>query len=115
MPRKKVEKPPEPIQEKSTSTRTQKPAMTPEGRERQLTSLAYNLAEKQLTDGTASPSVIGHFLKLASKREYLEQEILEKQKTLIEAKANSIHKDREVEELVKSAMNAMNNYRPSEQ
>jgi len=88
-----------------------KPAMDPEARDKQLTRLAYDLAAKQLQDGTASPSVIGHFLKLASRRENLEQEILEKQMTLIEAKANSIIKDREGENLAKDAIDAMSKYR----
>ncbi len=40
------------------------PADTPEARENQLISAAVNLAEKQLLDGTASPSVITHYLRL---------------------------------------------------
>lgn len=88
--------------------------MDPEAREKQLMNLAYNLAEKQLLDGTASPSVIGHFLKVSTKREALEQEILEKQKTLIEAKADSIFKGREAEDVAKAALEAMMKYRASE-
>jgi len=87
-----------------------KPASTPDAREQQLVNLAVNLAEKQLIDGTASPSVINHFLKIASSRETIEREILEKQAKLIEAKALNINKDREVEELAKAAIEAMKNY-----
>jgi hypothetical protein len=87
-----------------------RPATTPEAREQQLVSLAVNLAEKQLRDGTASPSVINHFLKIASTRETIEREMLEKQKALIEAKASSINKDREAEDLAKAAIEAMKNY-----
>ena len=47
------------------------PAKTPEGRENQLISLAVNLAEKQLQEGTASSQVITHFLKLGTERERL--------------------------------------------
>ena len=92
-----------------------KPAMTPEAREKQLASLAYDLAEKQLLDGTASPSVIGHFLKLASKRENLEMDILQSQKVLTEAKTVNLNKDRDVEIIAKAAMEAMGKYRSSEQ
>lgn len=95
---------------KRTRSRASKPASTPEARERQLVNLAVDLAEKQLRDGTASPSVINHFLKIASQRETLEREILEKQSRLIEAKASSITKDKEVEELAKAAIEAMKNY-----
>jgi hypothetical protein len=95
---------------KKKEDKVARPASTPEAREMQLVNLAVNLAEKQLRDGTASPSVINHFLKLASKREVLEREILEKQKNLIEAKAQSISKDKENEQLAKAAIEAMKNY-----
>lgn len=87
-----------------------RPGTTPEAREQQLVNLAVNLAEKQLRDGTASPSVINHFLKIASTRETIEREMLEKQSKLIEAKAQSINKDREAEDLAKAAIEAMKNY-----
>ncbi len=89
-----------------------RPATSPEAREQQLVNLAVTLAEKQLRDGTASPSVINHFLKLASKRERLEREILERQSKLIEAKAKNIDKERESEEAAKAAIEAMKNYSP---
>lgn len=87
-----------------------RPATSPEAREQQLVNLAVTLAEKQLRDGTAAPSVINHFLKIASTRETIEREMLEKQSRLIEAKAASISKDREAEELAKAAIEAMKNY-----
>lgn len=91
---------------------TSRPATTPEAREQQLVHLAVNLAEKQLKDGTASPSVINHFLKLASKREHLEREILEKNARLMDAKAKNLDKDRESEETAKAAIEAMKKYNP---
>lgn len=90
--------------------KTIRPATTPEAREQQLVNLAVQLAEKQLIDGTASPSIINHYLKIASRREVLEREILEKQSKLIEAKAQTINKDREAEDLAKAAIEAMKNY-----
>lgn len=90
--------------------KTSKPASSPEARENQLVNLAVQLAEKQLREGTASPSVINHFLKIASRREVLEREILEKQSRLIEAKATNMSKDREAEDLAKAAIDAMKNY-----
>ena len=91
-------------------TKEMKPATNPEAREQQLVNLAVQLAEKQLREGTASPSIIAHYLKIASRREVLEREILEKQSRLIEAKAQNINKDREVEDLAKAAIEAMKNY-----
>lgn len=92
-----------------------RPASTPEAREQQLVRLAVDLAEKQLIDGTASPSIIGHYLKIASTRETIEREILEKQAKLIEAKAQSLAKDREAEDLAKAAIEAMKSYGSSSQ
>lgn len=100
-----TQRPPKPVRQRES-----KPASTPEGREQQLVSLAVDLAEKQLRDGTASPSVISHFLKIASRREVLEREILEKQSKLIEAKAENIVKEKEQEALAKAAIDAMKNY-----
>lgn len=99
------------LAEKKTSG--SKPGMSPEAREHQLINLAVNLAEKQLMDGTASPSVISHFLKLASTREAIERDILEKQSKLIEAKAQQIAKGQEAEDLAKDAIEAMKNYNSS--
>lgn len=95
---------------KVAEERQSRPANSPESREKQLTSLAVDLAEKQLREGTASPSVINHFLKIASKREVLERNILEKQASMIEAKAQNISRDRDAEELAKSAIEAMKSY-----
>lgn len=98
------------VKAKKEETKGAKPATTPEGREKQLIALAENLAEKQLRDGTASPSVINHYLKMASSREHLEREMMEKQSKLIDAKVQAIVKDKEQEMLAKAAIDAMKNY-----
>lgn len=92
------------------SPRNARPASDPEARERQLVSLAVDLAEKQLIDGTASAAVMTHYLKIASKRETLEREILEKQSALIEAKSSAIVKGKDDENIAKEALQAMKEY-----
>lgn len=87
-----------------------RPAITPEGRENQMISLAVDLAEKQLREGTASSQVITHYLKLGSTKEKIEKEILEKQKQLIEAKTEAIQSQKNVEELYIKALEAMKSY-----
>lgn len=87
-----------------------RPAITPEGRENQLISLAADLAEKQLISGTASAQVITHFLKLGSTRERLEQERLQRENLLLSAKVDEMASSRRVEELYKDALNAMKTY-----
>lgn len=94
----------------SESSRKMRPALSPEARENQLVSLAVDLAEKQLRDGTASSQVITHYLKLGSTKEKIEKEILEKQKELIEAKTQSLQSAQRIEELYKNALDAMRKY-----
>ena len=94
----------------SNSQKKMRPALTPEARENQLISLAVDLAEKQLMEGTASSQVITHYLELGSTKERIEREILEKQKELIEAKTQNLQSAKRVEELYENALSAMRNY-----
>ena len=94
----------------SETSRKMRPALTPEARESQLVSLAVDLAEKQLMEGTASSQVITHYLKLGSTKERIEKEILEEQKKLIEAKTQSLQSVQRIEELYTNALDAMRNY-----
>lgn len=87
-----------------------RPAITPEARENQLISLATDLAEKQLREGTASSQVITHYLKLGSTKERIEKEILEKQKELISAKTEALQSAKRVEELYADAIKAFHRY-----
>ncbi len=98
---------------KKATTRTSAPATTPEAREQQMINKAVLLAERQLEDGTASAAVITHYLKLATKRETLEREILEKQSKFLEAKASSIEQAKESENIAKQAVDAMKSYQSS--
>ena len=87
-----------------------RPGLTPESRENQIVSLAIDLAEKQIREGTASSQVITHFLKLGSTTNMLEKETLKKNLELITAKTESIKSGKIVEELYKSALEAMRRY-----
>lgn len=93
-----------------TKPKTLRPATTPEARENQLISLAVDLAEKQLLEGTASSQVITHYLKLGSTKERIEKEILEKQKELITARTEALQTSKRVEELYANAISAMKRY-----
>lgn len=87
-----------------------KPATTPAGRENQLITLAVDLAEKQLADGTASSQVMTHYLKLGSTKEFIEKEILKERKTLLQAQTEAIQSAKKVEELYQNALDAMRSY-----
>ena len=75
-----------------------------------MISLAVDLAEQQLLDGTASAQVITHFLKLATTREQLEKEKLERENELLRAKTEALESAKRVEELYANALSAMKTY-----
>lgn len=87
-----------------------RPALTPEARENQMISLAMDLAEKQLREGTASSQLITEFVKRGSTKARLEQEILAEQKILVKAKTEMLESQKRVEELYADAIKAMRRY-----
>ena len=87
-----------------------RPALTPEARENQMISLAVDLAEQQLRDGTASSQVITHFLKLGTTKAELEKERLVQENKLLIAKTKAYESSERIEELYKEAITAMRNY-----
>lgn len=94
----------------SASSRKIRPALTPEARENQMISLAVDLAEKQLMEGTASSQVITHYLKLGSTKERLEKEKLEEENKLLKARTEALQSAKRVEELYADAISAMKRY-----
>lgn len=90
--------------------RKRRPALTDDIREQQLVSSAIDLAEKQLTEGTASAQVITHYLKLGSTREKLEQERLRRENQLLTSKVEALASTKKVEELYGEALKAMRQY-----
>ena len=87
-----------------------RPALTPEAREGQMISLAMDLVEERLRNGTASSQETTHFLKLATEKEKTERKIAEKQLELMEAKRQQIESQARIEELYTNALNAMKRY-----
>ena len=92
------------------SDRVMRPATSPEMRENQLISLATDLAERQLREGTASSQVIVHYLKLATTKERLEEQIMAKKAELITAQTESLQAAKRIEELYENALIAMKQY-----
>ena len=95
---------------RKSSGRRGAPAKTVEARENQLISLAVDLAEKQLSNGTASAQVITHYLKLGTTRERLEKAKLEKENELLAAKTEALQSQKRVEELYAKALDAIRAY-----
>ena len=87
-----------------------RPALTPEARENQLISLAIDLVEQRLLDGTASSQETTHFLKLASRKAKLEAERQELENELIKAKTQALKDQADMKALYADAIAAMRRY-----
>ena len=98
------------VRKTDASTRKIRPALSPEARENQLISLAVDLVEQRLLDGTASSQEVTHFLKLGSMKERLEREKLEEENKLLRARTENLQSQKRVEELYTKALNAMRKY-----
>lgn len=95
---------------KATETRKGRTPITPEARENLMISLAMDLAEQQLRDGTASSQIITELIKRGSTKARIEKELLEKQRDLAAAKAEAIKAGPRLEELLAAATKAMRRY-----
>ena len=91
----------------SSSSKKLKPALTPEARESQLASLAFDLVEQRLLDGTASSQETTHFLKAVSSKARLEKEIMVLQKELVAAKTKSYSTSEDLKQMYADAIKAM--------
>lgn len=94
-----------------SAPRRGRPALTPEARENQMASLAMDLVEQRLRDGTASSQETTHFLKLVSSKAMLEKEKLKVENALIKAKEEQIYSMKSQEELLEKAMRAFSVYK----
>ena len=94
----------------NSSPKKMRPALTPEARENQLISLAVDLAERQLLEGTASSQVITHFLKLGTTKAELEKEKLIHETKLMQAKTENLESSKNIEAMYKEAIEAMRCY-----
>lgn len=94
----------------STRQQPMRPALTPEARENQLISLAIDLVEQRLRDGTASSQETTHFLKLASNKAKLEKERAELENELIRAKTQALRDQADMKTLYTEAIAAMRRY-----
>lgn len=90
--------------------RRRAPARTPEAREDELAAAAYDLAEQQLREGSASSQVITHFLKAGSRREQLEQERMREEMLVMAVKREQLEGQKRVEALYAEALDAMRSY-----
>lgn len=96
--------------DRKTEKKTRRTALTDEGRENQLISLAMDLAERQLRDGTATSQVMTEFIKAGSSKGKLERERLENENSMLRAKVEQLASSSRIEEMYKDAIQAMRGY-----
>ena len=94
----------------SESKKKLRPALSPQARENQMISLAMDLVEQRLRDGTATSQETTHFLKLGSEKEILEREKLKEENKLLKAKTEAYQSQKKTEELFEKAIRAMRSY-----
>ena len=87
-----------------------RPALNPDARENQLISLAVDLAEKQLLEGTASSQVITHYLKMGSSKERLEREKLEEENKLLREKTKRLQSEQKSDTFYEEVLKAFKVY-----
>lgn len=97
------------VKEKNSNAKI-RPALNPEVRENRMISMAMDLAEEQLQNGTASSQIITEFLKRGSEKARLENEKLKEENQLLRAKTEALQSQQKVEELYLEAINAMKKY-----
>ena len=85
-------------------------AETPEGREAQLTNLAYKCIVQRLRDGTASPNETVACLRLGTEKAKLEREKIHAEAVLAQAKVDKLESDMRQEELYQEAIHVMKEY-----
>lgn len=94
----------------SSPSRRIRPAIDPEARENQLISLAMDLAEQRLLDGTASSQEVTHFLKLGSSKAVLERDRLMEENKLLRAKTEAIEHEKESSIKYEEVLRALRSY-----
>lgn len=85
-------------------------ARSAEARESQLISMAYDLVEQRLRDGSATSQETTHFLKAGSLRNRLELEKMKQENEMIKARTESLKSTERIEELYSNALSAMKEY-----
>lgn len=96
--------------DKSVAARGDPPALTPEDREDQLISLAVDLAEQRLRDGTASNQLIAEIMKLGTTKERLQKEKLQRENEMLRAKTKVLQAQEQSNQMYAQVLDAIRSY-----
>lgn len=95
---------------KGTVESNEPPGKTIRARENQIISLAYDLIEQRIKNGTATSQEVTTLIKMGSSIAQLEKAKLEKENLLLQAKTEQIESQKRIEELYTRALEAMKRY-----
>ena len=87
-----------------------RPAISPEARENQIISMAYDLAEERLRDKTASNDLLAKLVAMGNTKARLELKKMEYETKLVEAKTEAIESQSNAEKLFEEAIRAFQDY-----
>lgn len=87
-----------------------RPLTSVEAREAQIAGYALDCAEQQIRAGTASPSVLVHFLRASSMKEALERQLLEQQNELLRVKREALEIQASINAKYEEAVEAFRGY-----
>lgn len=93
-----------------SDNRQMRPALSPEARDSQMISLAYDLVEQRILDGTATSQETVHFLRLGSQKARQELEMMELEKEKLKAQISQIKSSEVTEKLYAEAIRAFGIY-----
>lgn len=95
---------------KNDSPKSSPPPLNPDAKENQMISLAQELAEQRLKDGTASSQLVVHYLKLGTAKARLEKQLLSAQVELAKAKTEAYQAAKDHAVSYEKAVEAMRRY-----
>lgn len=87
-----------------------RPAKTPEARENQLISMAWDRMEERVANGTATGGELLQIVKMGSMKERLDREMTAKKIELMQAKKEALESAKRIEELYGEAITAFRRY-----
>lgn len=87
-----------------------RPATTPEAREMQMVSMAFDLVEERLANGTASAQETLHYLRIGATEQREKIKKLENENKLLEARVEQISASQHNSELYEDVIRMMKIY-----
>lgn len=89
-------------------------SMDPQRRMNQVVNQAFDIVEKQMTDGTVAPSVLTFLMRMGTDRDGLETENLRTKSELNKSRIKEIDEKASQKSMMEEAVNAFKSYQPDD-